>query len=115
MSYDPLNSSLIPFKVCSSVVSLDQYLPDWTLAEIDTDATLEPRSFVQYIPFDSPFANVPLVHAGITGFDIDNRDTGRLSVGIEGISNSGFNIVVQTWMNTRVYKVEVSWFALGNE
>lgn len=113
MNYDPTNSGLVPFTVCSAVVSLDQYLPDWTLAEIDASSSTEPRTFVRYVQFDSPFANVPLVHAGITGFDIDNCDTNRLSIGIEEISSFGFKLVVQTWLRTRVYKVEVSWFALG--
>ena len=113
MNYEPENSGLVPFKVCSSVVSLDQNLPGWTLAEIDADSSTEPRRFEHYVQFDSPFGNVPLVHAGITGFDVDNCDTSRLSIDVEDVSSFGFRLVVQTWRHTRVYKAEVSWFALG--
>lgn len=111
---DTINNALLPLKMCSAEITLDQYLPGWRLARIEYIASPQPRSFEHYIKFDDPFAYTPLVYAGISGFDIDNRDTGRLSVRIEEITITGFKLVIQTWMHTRVYMVEVSWFALGN-
>jgi hypothetical protein len=108
------NTGLIPLKMCSAVVALDQFYPGWTLADVENSETPEPRRFEHYIWFDAPFANVPLVHTGIAGFDIDNADTGRLSVRAEEISNTGFKLVVMTWLHLFVYGIEVSWLALGN-
>ena len=110
-SQDP---GILPLTMFSSVATLDQNLPDWTLAQIEASESPKPRSFEYYIRFDYPFSNVPLVHTGITGFDIDNGDTNRLRIYTENISSDGFNLVVQTWMYTRIYKVDVSWIALGN-
>jgi hypothetical protein len=67
------------------------------------------------VPFNAPFANLPMVHVGLTGFDIDNSDTVRLSVRTGEITASGFDLLVLTWLNTRVYKVQVSWIALGHQ
>ena len=105
---------LVPLTMSSARIEIDQYTPDWTLSQTDGDAAA-PRIFRQHVAFDIPFANIPMVHVGISGFDIDNRDTSRLSVRPEAISASGFDLLVQTWLNTRVYKVEISWIALGHQ
>ncbi len=109
-----IHTDLVPLKMCSATVTLDQNLADWQLAQIETNASPEPRSFEYYIGFENPFSTVPLVQAGIAGFDIDNQDTSRLSLHITEVSSDGFKIVIQTWMHTRVYMVEVSWIALGS-
>jgi len=114
MNDNSINSGLIPLKICSAVVTLDQYQPGWTLAEIEPGKISGRRSFEYYISFAQSFSNVPVVHCGISGFDIDNEDTSRLSVSIAKITQDGFKIVIQTWMHTRVYKVEISWIALGS-
>ena len=107
--------TLVPLTMSSALVELDQYSPDWQLAQVPEAEAEEPRVFTTQVNFDVPFANVPMVHVGISGFDIDNRDTARLSVRTGAISATGFELVVLTWMNTRVYKVEVSWLALGHQ
>jgi len=109
-----MNENLMPLNMCSAVVTLDQYLPDWTLACVEDTTTPEHRSFEHQVNFESAFSNIPLVHAGISGFDIDNDDTSRLSVRVKDITNEGFKIAIRTWMHTRVYSVEVSWIALGS-
>ena len=108
------HTDLVPLKMCSSTVILDQYLPGWQLALPEDCATPEPRSFQHYIEFDNPFSTIPVVQAGLTGFDIDKTDTTRLRMHVADISNNGFSIVIETWMHTRVYMVEVSWIALGS-
>ena len=106
-----ISPSLVPIKMCSAIIVFDQFTQDWTLAQ--ENASEEPRSFVSNILFDAPFSNVPIVHVGLSGFDIDQRDSARISVHAEAISPNGFDLRIQTWLNTRVYKVEVSWIALG--
>jgi len=109
-----MSNDIIPLTMCSAVVTLDQYVPGWTLADFIGDAKPGPRRYEHYVRFNTPFSNIPLVHAGIAGFDIDNRDTGRLGLAVEDINREGFKLVIRTWMHTRVYQVEVSWLAIGN-
>jgi hypothetical protein len=93
-------------------LKLGQSTPDWNLADPGLTAG-EPRTFQWHVSFDHPFANVPVVHVGLTGFDIDNRDTARLEVGAVAISSDGFDLLLTTWRETRVYEVSISWLALG--
>jgi len=108
---DAINPSLVPIKMCSAIVEFDQSTPDWTLAQ--ENAPEGSRTYVSNILFDAPFSNVPIVHVGLSGFDIDQRDSARISVHAAAITSTGFDLRIQTWRNTRVYKVEVSWIALG--
>lgn len=111
---ETIHSELIPIKMSSAIVTLDQLTPGWTLADTDEHAMEQPRRFVSKVTFDTPFSYVPLVQIGITGFDMDHRDSARLSVRADAITASDFDIVVQTWQNSRIYQVEISWLALGS-
>jgi len=108
-------SSIVPLTISSAVVELDQFTHGWPLAEPGEPDREEVRAFRTHVVFNAPFANVPMVHVGLSGFDIDNDDTIRLSVRADAVSASGFDLVVETWLGTRVYKVEVSWIALGHQ
>jgi hypothetical protein len=111
MLYEAANA-LIPIKMCASTVEFDQFTPGWTLSQIESE--LDPfRTFAHRVQFDTPFSNTPLVHVGLLGFDIDNRDSARINVHTEAITSSTFDIVIKTWRNTRVYNVQISWIALG--
>ncbi len=112
---EQIGSSLMPLTMSSAIIEFDQFTPDWPLAQLPEDDAAEPRSFTAHVNFDTPFGNVPIVHVGISGFDIDNRDTSRLSAHASAISPTGFDLVIKTWLNTRVYKVEISWLALGGQ
>jgi hypothetical protein len=59
-------TSLVPLTMSSAVVELGQHNPDWQLAQLAEEGTTEPRVFKTHVTFDAPFANVPMVHAGIT-------------------------------------------------
>lgn len=113
MYQDSTPDGIIPFKTSSASLSLDQFAEGWTLADFVPESDPAPRVFEQWISFDSPFANTPLVQVALAGFDIDSRDTARLKVRPERITANGFMLVVETWRHTRVYGVEVSWLALG--
>jgi hypothetical protein len=108
------DASLIPLKTSSAILSLDQFVEGWSLSRFEGEAEPAPKRFEYWVGFDSPFANVPLVHVGVAGFDIDNRDTARLKVRAERITANGFMLVIETWRHTRVYGVDVSWLALGH-
>lgn len=113
--YDQLISTdLVPLKMCSANIVLDQFEPGWTLAQTENCELPQPRQFEHYIEFENPFSSMPVVQASVAGFDIDNCDTARLSVHTTDISPAGFRIIIETWRHSRVYMVEISWMALGS-
>jgi hypothetical protein len=65
------------------------------------------------VHFDHPFAAVPVVHLGLAGFDISERDCSRLRVRAVDITPEGFSVQAQTWLGTEVWSIDVSWLALG--
>ena len=99
--------------MCASTVEFDQFTPDWSLTQIEDTESDIPRVFVHCVQFDTPFSNIPIVHVGLSGFDIDNRDSARISVHTATVTSNAFDLVIKTWHNTRVYKAEISWIALG--
>ena len=103
-------SNVIPLTVLSAVAVLDSKLEGWTLLEVPAT---EPRVFTYSVTFERAFATAPLVHAAIAGFDVENQDSARLRVRAENITPTGFVISVETWLNTRVWSVDVSWLAIG--
>ncbi|MBB5039374.1 hypothetical protein HNQ64_003646 [Prosthecobacter dejongeii] len=56
---------------------------------------------------------IPVVQLGITSFDIDQRDSARLTINVTQISEAGFTAVISTWASTRVYAAGFNWFAIG--
>ncbi|HEY6723571.1 MAG TPA: H-type lectin domain-containing protein [Polyangiaceae bacterium] len=103
-------SNLVPFKLLSSIASLNHLLEGWTLLEAGTE---EKRFFCQYVSFESPFSRAPLVQLSIVGVDASNDDNLRLKVRAIDINQLGFTIEAATWFNTRIWSVEVSWLAIG--
>ena len=71
------------------------------------------RSFRRRVVFERPFNDAPLVHLGIAGFDISNQDSARVSTRAENVSPEGFDIVLGTWLHTRLWRVDVNWLAVG--
>ena len=114
MNIESSAAGLVPVRMASAVVTLDQYDEAWSLALPDPGVPDGVRCYETHVQFDVPFSSAPLVQVGITGFDIDNRDTARLSARVGEITTEGFGLSVETWRGTRVYRVEVSWLALGS-
>jgi hypothetical protein len=105
-------SNLVPLRVLSSVASLSDALDGWTLLEPAPEAG-ERRVYESPVMFESAFANAPLVQVALVGIDASNGDNLRLKVSASNISAGGFSIRVETWFNTRIWSVDVSWFAIG--
>ncbi|MGO9443421.1 MAG: H-type lectin domain-containing protein [Thiobacillaceae bacterium] len=108
----PIQNPLIPLTMRASVEMFNQNTPDWPLSEPGENVE-QPRTFRTHITFETPYANIPVVQVALTGFDIDNRYASRLEVSMESITPDGFDLLVGTWLDTRVYRVSVSWMALG--
>ncbi len=105
-------SSSVPWKVLSSNVGVGILTEGWTLDVVYPDFA-EPRSFIVEVVFDSPFSTIPVVHLGLTGFDMDRRESSRLTLKAENVTESGFLAVISTWDASRVFSVEFNWLAIG--
>jgi hypothetical protein len=108
-----MNSTVQPWKTLSASLQIGILTEGWTLASPPTDTTEGARVFRYNVFFAAPFDAPPVVHLGLTGFDMDQRDSNRLGLRATEISTAGFVAEVSTWRDTRVYSVEFSWLALG--
>jgi hypothetical protein len=66
-----------------------------------------------YVLFSEPFRETPVVHVGLSMWDVSNSANTRMEVGSEDISVKGFAIVFRTWADTQVARVRVGWLAIG--
>ena len=101
------------WKSLSANVQVGTLTEGWTLATPAPDAGDEIRVLRFAVYFSSPFDAPPIVHLGLTGFDLDQRDAGRLTLTATEITGTGFIAEISTWRETRVYSVAFSWLALG--
>ncbi len=104
-------SSVAPLSLLSAVVVLDSSLDGWSLLEPSAEGR---RGFSNRVVFDAPFNSAPVVHVGVVGLDVSKDDNLRLSVRAEDITTQGFTLRVETWLNTKIWSVEVSWLAIGS-
>jgi hypothetical protein len=104
-------SNVAPLSLLSAIVVLDSSLDGWSLLEPVPD---ERRSFRQTIFFERPFSTPPVVQVGIVGLDASKDDNLRFSLRAEQIGADGFTLSVETWLNTKIWSVEISWLAIGS-
>jgi H-type lectin domain len=102
---------IAPLALLSAVVPLNSSLPDWNLLEPGDG---EPRRFSFAVSFAVPFSAPPVVQLGVVGVDADNTDNLRLKVRAEAISSTGFDLIAETWLHSRLWAVDVSWLAIGS-
>ena len=113
MNNQQSNGSLQPLNILSSVLKLDQSAEDWTLNQISDAEEDGRREYLAGVNFVSPFNNIPAVHLGLIGFDIDNQESARISVVPIEITPTGFAAKIETWSGTRIYSVVINWLAIG--
>jgi len=101
-------SSMAPLSMLSAIVPLGSLLEGWTLLGGSGD-----RAYRHAVSFDRPFSATPVVHLGVVGFDASKQDNLRLRVRPESVDPRGFTIVVETWLHTQIWSVDVSWLAIG--
>ena len=107
-----MHSAALPWKVLSSHTGVGILTEDWTLDTVSAE-TGDTRSFITEIVFATPFASIPVVQLGLTGFDLDQRDSARITLKAENITATGFQAVISTWAATRVFAVEFNWLVIG--
>lgn len=104
---------MLPWKSLSASLQVGILTDGWNLAKPPTGGADEARVFRYAVYFATPFDAPPVVHLSLTGFDLDQRDSKRLSLRAAEITATGFVAEIATWRDTRVYSVEFSWLALG--
>lgn len=103
----------MPWKTLSATLSVGSGTDGWNLAEHPGEVLDEPRTFTSEVWFASAFSAPPAVLVSLTGFDLDQRHSARVSVRAVDITASGFKVQISTWHDSRVYGTEVSWLAIG--
>lgn len=107
-----MHAPTLPWKVLASQVGVGLLTEGWTLDE-EAPAGGEVRCFRVAVVFDTAFDSVPVIQLGLTGFDLDQRDSARVSLKATEITPHGFQAEIWTWAGTRVYAVEFHWLAIG--
>ena len=102
-----------PWKSLAASIQLGVLSEGWNLAEPPADGAEDARVFRFTVYFAAPFFEPPVVHLGLTGFDIDQRDSNRLNLQASEITTTSFVAEISTWRESRVYSVAFSWLALG--
>jgi hypothetical protein len=108
-----MNSPMQPWKSLSASLQIGVLTEGWNLATPPAETTEDARVFRYTVFFAAPFDAPPVVHLGLTGFDLDQRDSNRLTLRATEITPVSFVAEVFTWRETRAYSVEFSWLALG--
>ncbi|MFC3571601.1 H-type lectin domain-containing protein [Paracoccus sp. TOH] len=71
------------------------------------------RVEVQRVRFDESFAEPPVVHVGLSMWDVDRNANQRADIQAAHITTDGFELQFRTWGDTRVARVRASWMAIG--
>jgi hypothetical protein len=102
---------VLPLKIAASTARFAHSDTGWTLLEPGSDHA---RSYAASVKFEQPFAQAPIVHAGLSGFDIENGDAARVKLKVRSVRPEGFDVEVETWFETRIWSLDVSWLAIGH-
>lgn len=74
-------------------------------------ATHTPRTYTKHIDFDKEFNFTPVVRETISAIDAGKEANLRLMVYASNVNRKGFDVVIQTWSDSRIYYVAIDWFA----
>ncbi|WP_342354303.1 H-type lectin domain-containing protein [Thalassovita gelatinovora] len=67
----------------------------------------------QKVTFSEPFKSAPAVTCSVSLWDVDYSTNIRSDVYAQEITEKDFDIVFNTWDNTRIARIRVSWMAIG--
>lgn len=72
-----------------------------------------PRHIRSFVHFREPFLTAPVVHLGLSMWDMSNKANSRADVQASEIKAEGFAITFRTWGDSKVARVRVGWMAIG--
>lgn len=73
-----------------------------------------PRQYEKRVKFKKSYLSPPLVHVGISMWDMSNRANARADLQTSDIGKDGFKIIFRTWGDSKVARIRVSWIAMGD-
>lgn len=106
-----MENAPLPLNLLAGNQHLNKDAPGWTL--LGPPSHQMNRRFVHEVVFEREFQSAPVVHVGLTGFDIENHDFARLKIHAAGIRPDGFAVVAETWFDTQIHGLSISWLAIG--
>lgn len=71
------------------------------------------RSILVPVKFLTPFKVKPDVVVALTFVDSDKSTNFRINITADQITKEGFNVIVKTWYDSKVYHVEGTWTAVA--
>lgn len=72
-----------------------------------------PRRAYVRVQFKVAFKTPPVVHVGLSMWDMDHVTNARADIRAEEIDQTGFTIVFRTWNDTRIARARAAWLAIG--
>ena len=72
-----------------------------------------PRKVSRAVEFSEAFSTQPMVHVSLSMWDMGNDSNARADIRAENVTETGFDLVFQTWSDTRIVRVSASWLAIG--
>lgn len=72
------------------------------------------RSIRYEVRFSKAFRTPPVVKVSISMWDMDHSTNARADISAENVTETGFEIVFQTWGDTRIARVRADWLAIGD-
>lgn len=108
-----MNDSPYPLKTLSATVCIGQETDGWNPDE-PADEDSSDRRFRWDVWFDTPFATPPVIQLGLTGFDCGRCSSNRLRLAVVSVTETGFQVALSTWRDSRVYSADFQWLAIGS-
>lgn len=71
------------------------------------------RLFTKRIKFEAAFNQPPQVMISLGMIDADHSTNLRLQLRAEDINRNSFKAVAETWGDTRIGRLSISWLAIG--
>lgn len=71
------------------------------------------REHRHQVVFPSPFQSAPVVHVGLSMWDIERGENQRVDLRAEEVTAKGVVIVFATWGNTHIARIRADWLAIG--
>jgi len=69
------------------------------------------RFYRKRITFEKPFQQTPEVVVSLAGFDIAQDKNARLRVHAQNVDAAGFDLVIETWFDSKIWRVKATWIA----
>ena len=71
------------------------------------------RSVTIHINFDKKYEKIPKVMVSISLLDTEKNTNLRINVYAEHINTSGFDLIIYTWDDTRIFRIKATWISFN--